>query len=1352
MTVQKRTNTQKTDLSEAKRALLKKRLKGKGKESAKPATIPHQTYSGPVPLSFAQERLWFLEQFQPDSTAYNITSTYRLTGELNAAVLEQSLNEVVHRHEILRTTFLTVRGEPVQVIAPSLRVPLPVINLCDLPAPEREAEAKRAINQQNHWQFDLAHGPLLQVTLLQMDQAEYIFCLVMHHIITDGWSMGNFFQELSALYDAYVTGKPTSLPDLPVQYADFAVWQRKWLQGEVLENQLSYWKRQLSDSPTVLELPTDHSRPPVQTFHGAVQTVFLPDSLTALIKRLSQREGVTLFMTLLAAFNVLLYRYTGQNDIVVGSPIANRNRVETENLIGFILNTLALRTDLSGNPTFQELLTRVRGVTLGAYAHQDIPFEKLLEELQPERDLSRPPLVQVLINMLDLENITLKLPGIKTEKYSQLEPKATFDLTLYLTEQDGRIRLELVYNTSLFNPTTITWMLEHYQTLLEGIVAHPEERISKLPLLTAAKRLQLLNQNNLIHPANIPFIEFKEEQIEQSIPARFEQQVKKYPQNIAVRTKNHTWTYETLDRIADQLAQTILASGRSQAERIGLIFEHDAPMIAGMLGSLKARKIYVPLDPSYPKERLNYILEDSQANVILVDNITQPLAQELSKDTYQIINIDDLSSTAPVDNINLSISPDTIAYILYTSGSTGQPKGVMQSHRNVLHHIRVYTNNLHISPDDNLTLLSSYSFDAAVMDIFGALLNGATLYPVNLKEEGFAILARWLVEQEITIYHSTPTVYRYFVASLAEGVTLPNIRLVVLGGEEVFKKDIELYKRHFSPECIFINGLGPTESTLCLQYFINHETNIFRNTVPVGYPVENTEVVLLNEFGEEPEVYGEIAIRSPHVALGYWQKPEITQVAFLPNPEGDNERIYRTGDLGRLLPDGSIEFVGRKDSQVKIRGFRIEPGEIQTALEQHSAVLETVILVQEDESGNKRLVAYIVPNQEKVSTPGELRSFLINRLPEYMVPSVFVMLKTMPLTPTGKVDRRALPVPNQTYLNSEEMFLAPRDELELQLTKIWERLLKVQPIGIRNNFFDLGGHSLLTVTLFAEIEKIFEQALPLTTLFQAPTIEQLAIILRQEGWSASTSSLVALHAGGFKPPFFCLPGNLGNVFTDLGHLTRYLDPDQPVYGFQDGTHNPSKVEGLAAEYLTEIKSIQPTGPYLLGGICSGGVIAYEIAQQLQAQEEQVALLALVEPIMPPKPGLRSYASFSKGVFRRILQRLNHHSTTFKQLSHAEQRNFARLKTKLIANSWALRRYAPQSYPGEIDLFLSSGSLQSTPNSQLDWCNLATYARVHEIPGTHDSITGTGDTPIEEAHMRVLANKLSTRIDEISINV
>jgi non-ribosomal peptide synthetase component F len=731
MTLQKRTTTQETDLSEAKRALLKKRLKGKGKESAKPATIPHQTYSGPVPLSFAQERLWFLEQFQPDSTAYNITATYRLTGELNAAALEQSLNEVVHRHDILRTTFSTVRGEPVQVIAPSLRVRLPVINLCDLPAPEREAEAKRAINQHKHWQFDLAQGPLLRVSLLQMDQAEYIFCLVMHHIITDGWSMGNFFQELSALYDAYVTGKPTSLPDLSVQYADFAVWQRKWLQGEVLENQLSYWKRQLSDSPTVLELPTDHSRPPVQSFHGAVQTVILSDSLTALIKRISQREGVTLFMTLLAAFNVLLYRYTGQNDIVVGSPIANRNRVETENLIGFILNTLVLRTDLSGNPTFQELLTRVRGVTLGAYAHQDIPFEKLLEELQPERDLSRPPLVQVLINMLDLENITLKLPGVETEKYSQLEPEATFDLTLYLTEQDGRIRLELVYNTSLFNPTTITWMLEHFQTLLEGIVAHPEERISKLRLLTAAKRQQLRKQKNLIHPANTRFIEFEEEQIEQSIPARFEQQVKKYPQNIAVRTKNHTWTYETLDRIADQLAQAILASGRSQAERIGLVFEHDAPMIAGILGALKAGKIYVPLDPSYPKERLNYILEDSQANAILVDNITQPLAQELSKNTYQIINIDDLDFTAPVDNINLSVSPDTVAYILYTSGSTGQPKGVMQSHCNVLHHIRVYTNNLYISPDDNLTLLSSYSFDAAVMDIFGALLNGATLCPLN---------------------------------------------------------------------------------------------------------------------------------------------------------------------------------------------------------------------------------------------------------------------------------------------------------------------------------------------------------------------------------------------------------------------------------------------------------------------------------------------------------------------------------------------------------------------------------------------------------------------------------------------
>jgi amino acid adenylation domain-containing protein len=1222
------------------------------------------------------------------------------------------------------------------------------VDLRNLPEPEREAEAQQLATEEARRPFDLAQGPLLRAILLRLDKEEHVLLLTMHHIVSDGWSMGILFRELSALYGAFSVGKPSPLPELPIQYADFAVWQRQWLQGEVLEAQLAYWRKQLDGAPSMLELPTDRPRPAVQTSRGARQSLALSRDLTEALKVLSRQEGVTLFMTLLAAFKTLLYRYAGRDDIIVVSPIANRNRVEIEGLIGFFVNTLVLHTDLSGNPSFRELLGRVREVALGAYAHQDLPFEKLVEELQPERDLSHTPLFQVWFVLQNTPRQALKLPGLTVNPLKALTETAKFDLTLSMVDTEQGLIGALGYNTDLFDAATIERMAGHFQTLLEGIVTDPEQRLSDLPLSTESEQHQQFIRGNLIRPTN-PFVEFRRAEIEQSIPDRFEQQAKKYPKNIAVKTENDEWTYEALNQTANRIAQTILALCGRGEERIALLFEHDAPMIAGLLGVLKAGKTYVPLDPSYPKERLAYILENSQASAVLTNKMNRSLAKELTKDTLQLINIDDIDFTALIDDINLHISPDTVAYLLYTSGSTGQPKGVMQNHRNVLHHIRTYTNNLHISVDDRLTLLSSYSFDAAVMDIFGALLNGATLYPINIKGEGFANLPRWFIEQEFTIYHSTPTAYRYFINSLTDGEIVPTFRLVVLGGEEVHKRDVELYKKHFLPECIFINGLGPTESTVSLQYFINHDTEITRNAVPVGYPVENTEILLLNGAGEEAGVYGEIAIRSPHIALGYWQKPEITKAAFLPDPEGGEKRIYRTGDMGRLLPNGGIEFVGRKDFQVKIRGFRIELGEIEAVLGEHLAVRETVVLTGQDGPGEKHLVAYVVPHQEQAPTTSELRSFLKTKLPEYMVPSAFVMLEALPLTPTGKIDRRALPAPDAARPKLEKAFVAPRDTLELQMTKIWEQVLGLQPIGVRDNFFELGGHSLLAVRLFAQIEKVFGTDVPLATLFQAPTVEQLANVLRQTGWSAPWSSLVAIQPGGSKRPFFCVPGNLGNVFADLGDLAQHLGLDQPFYGLQDSIRNPVRIEALAAYYLDEIRAVQPGGPYLLGGVCSGGVLAFEMAQQLQAQGQQVALLALVEPSSPHVPGLRAYFNLAAVSFRRFVRRFSLHSRNVSQLGSAEQRAYLRLKAKLFANSWALRRYAPEPYPNRIHLFLTSESLKSPHNPQLDWRKLAAGGvEVREIPGNHNTITGANDTKIEKAHMQVLAEQLSVCIDEV----
>jgi amino acid adenylation domain-containing protein len=813
----------------------------------------------------------------------------------------------------------------------------------------------------------------------------------MHHIVSDGWSLVLFFQELSAIYDAFARDEQSPLSKLPIQYADYASWQREWLQGDLLQKQLSHWKEKLAGELPILDLPTDRPRPEVQTFRGAREWLVLSENLTASITTLGQSEGVTLFITLLAAFKVLLCRYTGQEDVIVGSPIANRPQTETESIIGFFLNNLALRSDLSGNPNFREVLARVRKTALEAYANQDVPFEKLIEALKPERSLSHTPIFQVYFNLFNFPD-EIKLPGSDetvsfVEAWAQSdEDLSKFDLTLYAGQQGQELKLALVYNTDLFDADTIRRMLTQFRALLEGVVAEPEKPISDLRTEAKTDHDSGSAESIRIRPTNT-FTEFKQAEIEQSIPARFAKQVAMFPQRTAVKSRKHEWTYQDLDRAVDSVAQSILRLREAGEERIALLFEHDAPMIAGMLGALQAGNTYVPLDPHHPTERLRQIVEHSEATAVLTNSKNLALARKLTNDDVQLINIDVVDATAP--RIALpAIEPDRLAYILYTSGSTGQPKGVMQNHRNVLHYIRVYTNNLHLNSGDRLTLLSSYCFDAAVMDIYGALLNGATLCPIDIKEDGLAGLSKRLIDEEITVYHSTPTVYRYFVNTLNGNTGFPGIRLIVLGGEEVKRTDVELYQKHFSGDCLFVNGLGPTEATVSLQNFIDKQTEVSSESVPVGFPVADTELLLLNEAGQPSEIFGEIAIKSAHVAVGYWRNPEATAAVFSSgtgvrgprrgSPAGvldppanraqdaratGSVRIYRTGDMGRRLPDGSIKFEGRKDLQIKIRDFRVELGEIESALAQHAHVSESVVVAKENGAGDKRLIAYVVPRE-----------------------------------------------------------------------------------------------------------------------------------------------------------------------------------------------------------------------------------------------------------------------------------------------------------------------------------------------------------------------------------------------------
>lgn len=1361
-------------ISDAKRALLQKYLRGEVDDDLTSSrSIAGRSQATAPRLSFAQERLWFLDQLLPDSPVFNVPIAVRLSTPIDLSALQRSLKEIARRHEVFRTTFITVEGKPEPVISADLDLQLALIDLTTLREPEREAAARRLIKEEAQRPFDLARGPLIRTGLIRLSEQESIFLLTMHHIISDGWSIVLFFQELSALHRGFANGQTASLAELSIQYADYAAWQREWLRGEVLERQLAYWKNQLSGELPVLELPTDRPRPAMQTYPGGRAGLTLSRDLSHALVALSHREGVTLFMTLLAGFKVLLHHYTAQEDIIIGSPIANRPRAETEKLIGFFLNNLALRTDLSGDPSFRELLSRVRKTALDAYANQDVPFEKIIEELNPERDLSRSAIFQVYFNLFSFSD-EIELPGAAPQSISFVdawlhseENQSKFDLTLYAGLQDETLKLAFVYNSDLFEESSITRMLGHLRNLLAAVVADPETPISDFAL---SDKSEISIANN-IRPANA-FARFERSEIEQPITKRFEAQVRKYPARIAVKTANHEWSYAELNAKANQIAHSILERGGDNEARIALLFAHDAPMIAGMLGVLKAGKTYVPLDPSYPVERLSQLLGDSQATAIVTNEKHLELAEKLAG--VDVLNADALDSSVPSGDLNLTIDPRSLAYILYTSGSTGQPKGVMQNHRNVLHFIRAYTNNLHLNAGDRLTLLSSYCFDAAVMDIYGALLNGATLYPLDIKEDGFGGLGETLSEQGITIYHSTPTVYRYFVSEMQgrnstvregaknrkSGCALPDdrgsaVRLVVLGGEEVTPSDVELYRENFADDCLLVNGLGPTESTVSLQYFIDKKTAISGERVPVGYPVDDTEVFLISRAGKRTEMYGEIAIKSEHVALGYWHNTAATSAVFSHN--GSNARVYRTGDMGRRLPDGSIVFAGRRDLQVKIRGVRVEPGEIESALTKLPGVRECAVIATANGTSDRRLVAYVVAQSGWSMDASDLRMRLKEKLPDYMVPSAFVVLDELPLTSSGKLNRRALPAPAISDRKAELTGAAPRTPTEKLLAGIWREVLGVAHIGIHENFFDLGGHSLLAGRLFAQVEKRFGRRWPLATLFQAPTIAQFAATIEKE-WSPKWSSLVAIKPNGSKPPFFCVHGLGGNVL-EFSDLSRHLDDDQPFYGLQsqglDGKQPLfASVEDMAAHYLKEMRELQPVGPYFIGGRSLGGTIAFEMARQLRAEGDEIGLLALLDTY-PAQPA-------------RFVQRLAGHATNLRGLSLSEKFGYVAQKARFVPrkikgrvwraifeslenfgrtiprvlhsvtefNSLAAHRYVPQAYDGRVTLFWASGDLRGSNDLVAGWRALATGGmEVQEIPGDHLNI-------IKEPHVAELANKLT----------
>lgn len=1183
-----------------KRALLERNLLKKGNSSTLNSRgICRRGTTGPCALSFAQERLWFLDQLEPGSAKYNIPLAVRLSGNLHVAALEQSLSEILRRHEVLRATFVPEQDRPVQRISPPTAFSLPQVNLSTMPQEQREAKARELAGGEASEPFDLTTGPLLRAALLHLAPGEHVLLVTMHHIISDGWSMGIFYRELSVLYEAFSKGKTSPLPDLPIQYGDFAVWQKGWLRGEVLEKQLMFWKGQLNDVST-LELPTDRPRPSIQTFCGAAHTVEFTGSLTDALRELSRKEGATLFMTLLAAFQGLVHRYTGQEDIVVGAPIANRNRTEIEGLIGFFVNTLVMRTDVSGDPVFRDLLIRVKKTALGAYAHQDLPFDKLVEELQPERDLSRNPLFQVLFALQNASGSNLELSGLTVSRMAPDDTRTRFDLEVQLWEEAERLRVAFVYNTDLFDAVTIERMGGHYQRILEGIVADPDKRLSELPLLTDEERHQILvewNDNTTDYPRD------------RCIHELFEEQVERTPDAIAVVFEEQQLTYRELNSRANQLANYLKKKGVWTTALVGICVEQSLEMVIGVLGILKAGGAYVPLDPSYPKERLAFMLEDTKAPVILSQ---QHLVNMLPKLTGQVICLDSDSVKIARESDENPVSgaaAESLAYVIYTSGSTGKPKGVCVSHRAV-NRLVINTDYIRLGPSDRIGQASNSSFDATTFEIWGALLHGACVAGIPkgivLSPEDFAAMLSY---QKISILFITTALFNQMARQVP--TAFRSLRCLLFGGEKADTSCVRMVLEAGPPRQL-LHVYGPTESTTFASWYLVEHVYEDARTVPIGKPVANTTIFLLDRALQPVPVGlpGELFIGGDGLAQGYLDRPELTAGKFIPDPfSKEGGRLYRTGDLARYLPDGNIEFLGRADSQVKIRGFRIEPGEIEAALGQHHDVMEAIVIFREHQSGDKSLAAYVVPKKGKSIERNDLRKFLKGKLPDYMVPSAFVILDSLPLTPNGKVDRSALRAPDLSTPETRQTYVAPRNKLESQLTEIWEKILGAHPIGVTDNFFDLGGHSLLAVQLVYEIRKIASKDFPVMALFHNQTIERLANIIADNKWAVQWSSAVPINTNGSKKPLFSVHDT---------NMARYLEPDQPLYILTRPTkddnlaHYPT-LEIIAANNIKEIRAIQPKGPYIIGGFCLWAIVALEMAYQLTIQGEEVSLLFLVDP-------------------------------------------------------------------------------------------------------------------------------------------
>ena len=1070
-------------LSTAKQALLAKWRRGGGANANGEGPIPRRQGNGPVPLSLEQQRLWFFNQLEADSALYNMPIASRLRGALDPRALQQAMDTVVARHEALRTRL--VGEEPVLTIDAPSSVPMRLIDLRELRVAEREAEARTLLEAEAKRAFDLSRDLMVRAVLVRLDEKDWILLVLMHHIAADDWSWRLLCSEVATAYGAIVSHRQVELPEPAIQYGDFAVWQKDWLRGNVLEKQLAYWRKQLEGAPPVLELPADRPRPVSQTFRGACEWLELSPDLSGKLSELSQSGGFTPYMILLAAFQTLIHRYTGQEDIVVGSPVAGRVRASLEKVIGVFVNMLVLRTKLEGNPDFYELLHRTQATVLEALANQELPFEKLVEELRPERSASYSPLIQVMFALQDELSDNLKLPGMDISQFPLDPGTAKFDLTFTIVKSGARFNCCAEYNTDLFDASTVRRMLGHYEKVLESVASDPDQCLSDIPLLTEEERERMLVEWNKT-AADFPQ--------GKCVHELFLDQVAATPKSVAVVFGNESLTYEELNWRANQLAHHLKFLGAGPESLVAISLERSLEMVIALLGTLKAGAAYVPLDPSFPPDRLRFMLDDIKASLLLTRSEDRQRLGELPANVRAICLDTDWRLISEEDDgeLTVPVTSENLAYVIYTSGSTGWPKGVQIPHRAVVNFLHSMRREPGLTSADKLLAVTSISFDIAALEIFLPLTVGASMIVAGAEEIFDAAKIRALIRASgATVMQATPSFWQFLIESDWFG----DRRMKILCGGEALSR--ELADKLLERAGQVWNLYGPTETTIWSAV-----CRIMPGAAPIsiGHPVANTRLYLLDAHLQPVPlgVSGELHIGGEGLARGYLNRPELTAEKFIRDPFREGKRLYKTGDLVRYRADRTLECFGRNDFQIKLRGHRIDLGEIESILRRYPNVCGAVVLLREDVRGQKRLVAYLQRSARPSPDAGRLQQFLKTKLPDYMLPSAFVVLDRLPLTPNGKINRKALPAPVSERPEAKHGFTPPRTLAEETLAKIWRGLLRQEVIGIDDNFFENGGHSLLAMQMLTRVRHELKTELSLRNIFEAPTIAELASMLDQK--------------------------------------------------------------------------------------------------------------------------------------------------------------------------------------------------------------------------------------------------------------